>query len=168
MGQLIDDLLSFSRMGRGEIRIQSVDMRSLINDVMMTLSEEIKRRNIKIVISNMEKAEGDAAMIKIVMMNLVSNAIKFTSKTADAEIEIGSEPDENSVVFHVRDNGAGFDMRYVDKLFGVFQRLHGEAEFEGTGIGLATVKRVIDRHGGRVWAEGSPGSGACFYFSLPR
>jgi PAS domain S-box-containing protein len=168
MGQLIDDLLSFSRMGRGEIRIQTINMRSLIDDVIMTFSEEIKKHNIKLRILNIDEAKGDAAMIKIVMMNLFSNGIKFTSKTPNAEIEIGSESDGNSVVFHVRDNGAGFDMRHADKLFGVFQRLHGEAEFEGTGIGLATVKRVIDRHGGRVWAEGSPGGGACFYFSLPK
>jgi light-regulated signal transduction histidine kinase (bacteriophytochrome) len=168
MGQLIDDLLSFSRMGRGQMAVQAIDMEFLIREIIKTFAKEIGERGVKVEISHLDPIEGDMAMIRVVMMNLISNAIKFTSKTPEPLIKIGSELNENETVYHVSDNGAGFDMKYANKLFGVFQRLHGEADFEGTGIGLATVKRVIDRHGGRIWADGSPGSGASFFFSLPR
>ncbi len=168
MGQLIDDLLSFSRMGRGQMAMQTIDMDFLVKETIKTFSKEIDEGGVKIEISHLDPIEGDMAMMRVVLMNLVSNAIKFTSKTGEPVIRIGSELNENEAVYHVSDNGAGFDMKYAERLFGVFQRLHSDGDFEGTGIGLATVKRVIDRHGGRIWAEGSPGRGASFFFSLPK
>lgn len=167
MGQLIDDLLSFSRMGRAGIEIRMVDMDKLVDEVLSEYSGEIKERNIDVIRGTIPRVKGDAAMLRVILNNLVSNAIKFTRNKSNPRIDIGCRGEGPETVFYVKDNGAGFDMRYGDKLFGVFQRLHSDNEFEGTGIGLATVQRIIQRHGGRIWAEGEVGKGACFSFTLP-
>ena len=166
METLITDLLSFSRTGRAELSMKPVEIAIIVGEVLDEFVEEITLRSISVVRKPLPKVIGDRAMINIVYMNLIGNAIKFTSKTAAPEIVIGCDIRNGEAVFFVRDNGVGFDMDYVDKLFGVFQRLHAESDFEGTGIGLATVKRIIQRLGGRVWATGKPGEGACIYFTL--
>ena len=169
MGNLIDDLLGFSRIGRAETNKSEVDMESLVGEVVAELGQETKDRNIDWNIGPLPVCYGDRSMLKVVLMNLLSNAVKFTRIRKRAEIEIGcADRCEDQAELFVRDNGAGFDMQYVDKLFGVFQRLHLAEEFEGTGIGLATVQRIIHRHGGEVRAEGAVDQGAAFYFSLPR
>ena len=168
MGTLIDDLLSFSRMGRFEISKKQVDIEKLVQEVIQELGPEIEGRNIDWNLGELPTVIGDPTLLKIVLVNLVSNAVKYTQPRQQAKIEIGCLPDaEAEVVILVRDNGVGFDMKYADKLFGVFQRLHRADEFEGNGIGLATVRRIISRHGGRTWAQGEIGHGATFYFSLP-
>jgi signal transduction histidine kinase len=169
MSLLIDDLLSFSRMGRQQIAFQQVDLRALVHDVIAEIEPDTAGRTIDWRIGDLPVVGGDTAMLRIVLANLVGNALKFTRPRQEARIEIGSQPghDSEAVIF-VRDNGVGFDMAYADKLFNVFQRLHRADEFEGTGIGLANVRRIIARHGGRVWADGELGQGAVFYFSLPR
>lgn len=169
MGTLIDDLLAFSRMGRKEMATECVDLTALLKDVIHEFDSEIQGRDIEWRVANLPVVTGDRAMLRVVLVNLISNALKFTQKRAKSEIEISSLPESatEAVVF-VRDNGAGFDMQYADKLFGVFQRLHGSDEFEGTGIGLANVRRIINRHGGRTWAQGLVDGGATFYFSLPK
>jgi signal transduction histidine kinase len=164
MGRLIDDLLAFSRLGRQEPARRRVDMDALVRDTIAEVGAGSKAR---IEAAALPAAEADPAMLKQVWVNLISNAVKYSSKRAEARVEIGGRQDARERVYWVRDNGAGFDMRYADKLFGVFQRLHRAEEFPGTGVGLALVHRVVTRHGGRVWAEGKPGEGACFYFSLP-
>jgi PAS domain S-box-containing protein len=169
MGNLIDDLLGFSRIGRAETRESTVDLQQLVREIVAELRQETKDRDIAWNIGPLPVCYGDRSMLKVVLMNLLSNAVKFTRMRKRAEIEIGSaDGREDQAELFVRDNGAGFDMRYVDKLFGVFQRLHLTEEFEGTGIGLATVQRVIHRHGGEIRAEGAVDQGATFYFSLPR
>ncbi len=168
MGQLIDTLLSFSRMGRQEMVFQQINLNSLVNDVISELSPDTAGRDIEWRIGELPSVKGDASMLKIVLVNLISNALKFTLSRQQAKIEIGSLPTQTyETVIFVRDNGVGFDMVYKEKLFCVFQRLHRADEFEGTGIGLATVQRTLARHGGRTWAEGEPGQGATFYISLP-
>ncbi len=169
MGRLIDDLLLFSRMGRAEMRLQPVALGQLVEETKKQLEPESKSRDICWKASALLEVQGDGALLRQVMLNLLSNALKYTRPRKPAEIEIGcdSSSPEETVVF-VRDNGVGFDMAYVDKLFRVFQRLHLDEEFEGTGIGLATVRRIIARHGGRTWAEGKVNAGATFYFSLPK
>jgi len=169
MGQLIDDLLSFSRMGRAEMQKQTVDLNSMVTETVAGLESQTQGRNIIWKHASLPPVQADPAMLKQVMVNLFSNAIKYSRRREPAEIETGvaSETDSEVVVF-VRDNGAGFDMKYADKLFGVFQRLHRADEFEGTGIGLANVRRIITRHGGRIWAEAEVDKGATFYFSISK
>ena len=167
MGTLIDDLLQFSRTGRKEMQNTVLDMNLLIKDVLKLINPETLSREIEWHITELPVLKGDRALLQIVWYNLISNAIKFTRDREVAKISIGytNEPKEN--VFYITDNGAGFDMRYAHKLFGVFQRLHNKSEFEGTGIGLANVRRIISRHGGRTWAESQLNLGATFYFTLP-
>jgi len=168
MGQLVDDLLSFSRVGRVELRRGRVDLQRVVQDVIRELREQDPARQVVFrAAPGLPEVPGDPATLRVVMGNLISNAFKYTKTRERAEIEIGSKPDREETVIYVRDNGVGFDMKYADKLFGVFQRLHRADEFEGTGIGLATVRRIVHRHGGRTWAEGETDRGATFYFSLP-
>jgi len=166
MGQLIDDLLAFSRLNRKYMSFSKIDMEALAEDVWKELQVMDPGRNINLVIKSVPSGYGDRALIKQVYTNLLSNAVKFTKNRDTAEIEVGGYVDGNEDVYYVKDNGAGFDMKYYDKLFGIFQRLHKSEDFQGTGIGLAIVHRIISRHGGRVWAEGKEGEGATFYFSL--
>jgi signal transduction histidine kinase len=166
MGTLIDELLVFSRMGRQELLKSPINMRAVVQEAIAQLEPEHAQRNIEWIISDLRQVEADPAMLRQVWINLISNAVKYTRGLARARIEIGSYDIATEHVFFIRDNGVGFDMKYADKLFGVFQRLHSEREFEGTGIGLANVKRIIARHGGRTWAESQPGKGSSFYFSL--
>ena len=169
MGTLIDDLLGFSRIGRAETKKAAVNLEQLVKEVIAELRQETNGRDIAWKIGALPVCYGDRAMLKIVFVNLVSNAVKFTRMRTPAEIEIGCAAEkENQVEVFVRDNGAGFDMQYVNKLFGVFQRLHRAEEFEGTGIGLATAQRIIHRHGGQMRAKGAVDQGATFYFSLPK
>ncbi len=168
MDRLIDDLLLFSRMGQAEMRQEQVDLQQVAHDAIAQLEPETKGRVIQWKEGKLAVVRADASMLRQVFANLLSNAVKYTKPRNPAEIEIGASPSPgNEIVVFVRDNGVGFDMRYADKLFGVFQRLHPREQFEGTGIGLANVRRIILRHGGRTWAEGKPEVGATFYFSLP-
>lgn len=168
MGKLIDDLLSFSHLGRQEVKKNPVVMHALVNEVYKELKKAAPEKNIEFIVSEIPDTKADIDMIRVVWTNLISNAIKFTSKNEKPKIEVGSSSDNTTSTYFVRDNGAGFDMKYIKKLFGVFQRLHSTEEFEGTGVGLANVKRVIERHDGKVWAEAKVGEGATFYFTLPK
>ena len=169
MGVLIDDLLQFSRLGRAEMQKVPVDLNAMVDQMRKELEPATSGRQIQWHVEPLPKVAADTGMMRQVIGNLLGNAVKFTRNCTNADIEIGSRADSSGeVVIFVRDNGAGFDMQYYAKLFQVFQRLHGEQEFEGTGIGLANVRRVVERHGGRVWAEGTVGAGATFYFSLPQ
>lgn len=169
MGDLIEDLLAFSRMGRQDMAEVAVDLGRMTHQIIQSLEDEIGDRVITWRVAELPVVAGDPAMLRIVLVNLIDNAVKFTAPRERAEIVVDSEscPD-GEVVISVRDNGVGFDPAFSDQLFGVFQRLHRAEEFEGTGIGLATVKRIVARHGGRVWAVGSAGEGATFFFSLRR
>jgi PAS domain S-box-containing protein len=169
MGNLIDDLLAFSRIGRAETQKTLVSLTQLVKEALTEVRQDAEGRDIAWKIGALPDFYGDRSMLRVVLVNLISNAIKFTRTRPQAEIEIGcSEGSGNDLVVFVRDNGVGFDMKYVNKLFGVFQRLHQSDEFEGTGIGLATVQRIIHRHGGKVWAQGAVDEGATFYFSAPK
>jgi len=167
MGRLIDDLLAFSRFGRSEMSPTKVNMESIIRNVIeeLTTPENLKRIHIRI--DPLPEVQVDVVLMKQVWINLISNAIKYTSRREKAMIEISSVTGEKEITFKIRDNGTGFEMQYVDKLFGVFQRLHTDKEFEGTGVGLAIVKRIINRHGGQIWATGKVNEGAEFCFTLP-
>ncbi|HSL29045.1 MAG TPA: PAS domain S-box protein [Anaerolineales bacterium] len=168
MGQLIDDLLAFSRLGRKEMFRSRIDMKALAESVFAELLKEQDAGRIDFQIAKLPTTRGDLALLQQVWVNLLANAIKFTSKKERAVIEVGCKQSKDENIYYVRDNGAGFDMEYANKLFGVFQRLHSESEFEGTGVGLAIVQRIIGRHSGRAWAEGEVEKGATFYFALPR
>jgi signal transduction histidine kinase len=169
MGNLIDDLLSFSRIGHAEMQKSEVNLDQLVRETFGDFEEEMQARKIAVKIHPLPAVQGDRALLRLVLVNLISNAVKFTGTRAEARIEIGSVAGgTGETVIFIRDNGAGFDPRYREKLFGVFQRLHSQDEFAGTGIGLANVQRIIHRHGGRVWAEGSVNGGATFYFSIPK
>ena len=168
MGTLIDDLLAFSRIGRAEARESIVNLEELINEVRSEVAQEAEGRNITWKLGPLPNLYGDRSMLKLALVNLLSNAIKFTRPRPQPEVEVGCAEKQNGrIVIFIRDNGVGFDMKYANKLFGVFQRLHRPEEFEGTGIGLATVQRIIRRHGGEVWAEGFVDKGATFFFSVP-
>ncbi len=166
MAGLIDDLLNLSRITRSELRREEVDLSAQAHSVVEQLRQAQPERQVEFHIADGLTAQGDSRLLRIALENLIGNAWKFTGKTADAMIEFGLTRDGDEDIYFVRDNGAGFDMAYAGKLFGAFQRLHDVREFEGTGIGLATVQRIIRRHGGRVWAEGEPGRGATFHFTL--
>ncbi|MEJ1972563.1 MAG: response regulator [Lacunisphaera sp.] len=168
MGQLIDDLLDFSRMGRAEMRHTILDLNTVVQEVIRGLEPETKGRPIAWDLSQLPTVQADPAMLRQVFVNLLGNAVKYTRGRDAVRIAVGWHDAPAEIVLFVRDNGAGFDMRYAGNLFGVFQRLHRADEFEGTGIGLANVRRIITRHGGRTWAEGVLGEGAVFYFSLPK
>jgi len=166
MAELIDDMLSLSRVSRGEMKSQAVDLGALAQSIAAELQSADRRRQVEFTIAAGLLAKGDARLLRVVLENLLRNAWKFTGKNSTAKIEVGVDRQNGQPVYFVRDDGAGFDMAYAEKLFGAFQRLHSSTEFQGTGIGLATVQRVIRRHGGRVWAESKVGQGATFYFTL--
>ena len=168
MGQLIDDLLTFSRLGRKELVKMNIPMHDMVTNLCSEIKNEQGNRNIQFKINELQPAQGDSVAIKQVWVNLISNAVKYSRLNEKAIIEIGSGVKGDEIIYYIKDNGAGFDMRYANKLFGVFQRLHTDEEFEGTGVGLAIVHRIISKHGGRVWAEGKVNEGAIFYFSLPK
>jgi signal transduction histidine kinase len=169
MGTLIDDLLAFSRIGQSDLRKVEVDLNLMVRDTLNDFREETKNRKLDWELQPLPPVWADRALLRMVFTNLVANAVKFTGGRDEAKIEIGGSANGNGeTTIFVRDNGAGFDPRYIDKLFGVFQRLHGQDEFEGTGIGLANVQRIVQRHGGRCWAEGAVNQGATFYFMIPK
>lgn len=168
MGRLIDDLLAFSRLGRQAVNPFEVAPRQLVERVLETLESERDGRNIDLKLGELPPCQGDPILLQQVWFNLLSNALKFTRGKNPAVVEIGATETGDEIIYFVKDNGAGFDMRYAHKLFGVFQRLHRAEEFEGTGVGLAIVQRIVRRHGGRAWAESAPGEGATFYFALPQ
>jgi light-regulated signal transduction histidine kinase (bacteriophytochrome) len=167
MGLLIDDLLAFARLGRAEIRFESIAMRSLAESVYDELITHQEKVNIEFRLGQIPDNYGDPSMMRQVFLNLIGNAIKFSSKKPDPVIEVGYRSDKKGNYYYIKDNGAGFDMTYSAKLFGVFQRLHSTGEFEGTGVGLAIVQRIIQRLNGQVWAEGIVDQGATFCFTLP-
>lgn len=167
MGQLIDDVLAFSRAGRNELQVTRLDMNALVRNVWQELESQRQGRAVELRLADLPAACGDPVAVRQIWQNLLGNAVKFTRERTPAVIEVGGEAGATENVYYVKDNGAGFDPAYVAKLFNMFQRLHGAAEFEGTGVGLAIVKRYIVKHGGRVWADGQPGAGATFWFSLP-
>jgi K+-sensing histidine kinase KdpD len=168
MGNLIDDLLGFSRIGRAETKKAPVNLEQLVGQVIAEFAQDTSGRDVVWKIDALPVCYGDRSMLRLVFINLLSNAVKFTRKRPRAEIEIGySQKKKDQIEIFVRDNGAGFDMQHANKLFGVFQRLHLPEEFEGTGIGLATVQRIVHRHGGSCWAEGAVDHGATFYFTFP-
>jgi len=166
MGKLIDDLLALSRLGRKEIEVLDIDADELVKGLFDELGLDSQKRKVHFNIKPLPPARGDLGMIHQVFANLLLNAIKFTTPKETAVVEVGGYTEDSTSVYYVKDNGVGFDMQYANKLFGVFQRLHTE-EFEGTGIGLAIVQRILNRHGGRIWAEGKVNEGATFYFALP-
>ena len=168
MGLLIDNLLEFSRMGRAAMNVETVDMKGLAEEVLRQHLEMMKGRQVESTVAALPSASGDPTLLRHVFSNLIGNALKYSKSRNPATIEIGGRSDPKEHVYWVKDNGVGFQMQYVHKLFGVFQRLHSAEEFEGTGVGLALVQRIIHRHGGRVWAEGAVGQGATFSFTLPR
>jgi light-regulated signal transduction histidine kinase (bacteriophytochrome) len=167
MSQLIDALLSFSKLNRKELRKTTIHSVAMVEQVVRFFESETKNRNIRVIIGSLEDCKGDEQLIKQVWTNLVSNAIKYTGKKPEAIIEIGCTRGEHELVYFVKDNGDGFDMKNAGKLFGVFRRLHKNSDFEGVGIGLANVKNIITRHGGHCTAEGEKGKGARFSFGLP-
>jgi signal transduction histidine kinase len=168
MGQLIDDLLEFSRTSKTEVTKSWFDADDEVRRICSDLLQQEKNRKIEIEIKALQPCKADIGMVRQIWVNLVSNALKYSRKKTDAKIEIGNQHLDGEVIYYIKDNGVGFDMEYVDKLFGVFQRLHRKEDFEGTGVGLAIVKRIVDRHGGKIWAEAALNKGANFYFTLPQ
>jgi signal transduction histidine kinase len=168
MGRLIDDLLSFSRTARAELKKGLVELSDVVESAIRELRQEPDGREVRWEMGKLPQVDGDAALLKQVMLNLIGNALKYTRTRSPARIEIFAVPHPTEDIVAVRDNGVGFDMRYAHKLFGVFQRLHRAADFEGSGIGLANVRRILARHGGRTWADGEIDKGATFYIALPR
>jgi light-regulated signal transduction histidine kinase (bacteriophytochrome) len=167
MGELIDDLLAFSKLNGQELERLPVDMTALAQAVVTEQLRDRREGQASIRLTDLPEAVGDESMLRQVLTNLISNALKFSRQAAAPEVEIGARSEAGETIYFVRDNGVGFDMKYVSKLFKVFQRLHNVEQFDGTGVGLAIVQRIIHRHGGRVWAESRPGEGATFFFSLP-
>jgi two-component system sensor histidine kinase/response regulator len=167
MSKLIDSLLELSHLGKKEIRKEKVVMNELVKEVLEDLKPSYQDKNLDLTLHDLPDVPGDAELLKMVFTNLVSNAIKYSGNKSQPMVEIGASIDQDINTYYVKDNGAGFDMTYINKLFGVFQRLHSSSEFEGTGLGLAIVKTIVERHGGRVWAESEEDKGATFYFSLP-
>jgi light-regulated signal transduction histidine kinase (bacteriophytochrome) len=167
LGQLIDDLLAFSRTAQAGMRMTKVSLKTLCESVLRDLAGETDGRHVEWVMGELPEVNGDTALLRQVLVNLLGNASKYTRRQPHPRIEISARKTREELIVSVQDNGAGFDMRHASKLFGVFQRLHPHSEFEGTGIGLANVRRIIQQHGGRTWAEGQPNRGATFYFSLP-
>ncbi len=167
MSQLIDDLLAFSYIGKQQLVKSPIDMNAMVYELVKDFKEQSQKKEIEIKVKPMTPVHGDINMIRQVMVNLLSNAIKYAGKKEKARIEIGSHKEKKGVAFYVKDNGVGFDMKYYDKLFGIFQRLHSSAEFEGTGIGLAIVQRIVDKHNGKVWASSAVNQGSTFNFLLP-
>ncbi len=168
MNQLLEAMLEVSRIGSAPLHRAPVDMNALVKEAQRQFRDELKGREVAWQIGPLPEVQGDPVMLRQALINLLSNAIKYTRNQPRPKIEITAEERSDEFVFHVQDNGVGFDSAYADKLFGVFQRLHPTGEFEGIGIGLANVRRVIQRHGGRVWAQGAPGKGATFHFALPK
>jgi PAS domain S-box-containing protein len=168
MGHLIDDLLQLARVSRAEMHPASVDLTQLAPEIVAELRETAPTRKVEVSIAPGLSARGDPRLLQVVLANLIGNAWKYTGKTDNPRIELGAVRQNGEIVYYVRDNGVGFDMKYAGKLFGAFQRMHSEREFPGTGVGLATVARIIHRHGGRVWAESEPGKGATFFFTVAR
>ena len=166
MAQLIDDLLHLSRITRSQVVRKRIDLSAMVAEVAAELQQSEPQRRVEITVPPGLEVTADPKLLHAVVNNLLGNAWKFTTNRAAARISVGTLRQGDEAIYFIRDNGAGFDMRYVDKLFGAFQRLHSSEEFAGTGIGLATVKRVITLHGGRIWAEGTVGEGATFYFTL--
>ncbi len=167
MGQLIDDLLQFSRLGRQQLSKQPLDLAAMVRQIWQELSREEPSRDVEFRMGDLPDCLGDPSLLQQVFVNLLSNARKFTRKKTKPEVEVGILEQEPERVYFVRDNGAGFDMAHAGKLFGVFERLHRAGDFEGTGVGLSIVQRIIQRHGGRIWAEGEVEKGAAFFFTLP-
>ena len=168
MGHLIDDILLLSRASRQEMVLNEIDMAALAKSVYGEFQTDVADRDLEFIVGDMPNAYGDRSMLGQVFQNLIGNAIKFTRNKNPAVIEVGGEKEGKDIIYHVKDNGAGFDMKYINKLFGLFQRLHSPEEFEGTGVGLSIVQRVIRRHGGSVWGEGAVDQGAIIYFTLPK
>jgi light-regulated signal transduction histidine kinase (bacteriophytochrome) len=166
MGRLIDDLLEFSRLARKELVMGSVPVDYIVQNICDEIANEPGIHPVQFKINQLPPANGDSMAINQVWVNLISNAVKYSGEKEKPIIEIGSEIKGDEVIYYVKDNGAGFDMKFADKLFGVFQRLHSDEEFEGTGVGLAIVQRIVEKHGGRIWAEAKVNEGASFYFTL--
>ena len=167
MGEMIDGMLALAQVKRTSLRAQTLDLSAIARSAWEDILSTEPARSVAFKVAEGLAARGDAVLVRSVLQNLLGNAFKYSRRTQGAAVEFGSSEQDGEKVFFVRDNGAGFDMAYADKLFGVFQRLHAHGEFEGTGIGLATVQRIIQRHGGRIWAEAKPDQGATFYFTLP-
>jgi len=166
MSNLINDLLAFSRLGKQALQVETISPTALVEEVLRELEPKLRNRTVKVKIRKLPQCKADPALLREVFLNLLDNAVKFTSKREQARIEIGTRVQDQRVIWFVSDNGVGFDMAHYERLFGVFSRLHSPEEFEGTGVGLALVQRVIKRHGGHVWAQAEPGKGATFYFTL--
>jgi PAS domain S-box-containing protein len=166
MGNLINDLLAFSRIGRRALQVEDINMDQLVQEILNDFRADNELKGVDVVVDSLPPCQADRSLLKQVWINLISNAIKYSSKVENSRIEIRHITEHNRNVYSVKDNGVGFDMHYIDKLFGVFQRLHSDDEYKGTGIGLAVVRRIIERHGGSVWAEAESGKGATFYFTI--